>query len=393
MRRNGLGGGMQDFSRVRHQFPILSDLTYLNTASMGLVPTAVTTAAHDFEADLCRRGTTGFDEASEIAVYETARQGAARLFNAPGKAIAVASSTTEALCQVAWWLRPSAPANVVSTDVDFPSNTYPWYRIGQDTGVELRLVPVLEDPEQFGVETIARYVDANTAVVNVSHVQFLTGHRLDLAELAELAHTHDALLIVDASQSAGQVPIDVVGDNVDVLVCGSYKFLCSTFGAALCYLRPELLERFNPPFVGWRSAPDPYALASRWQGLAKDARRMEFSTMSYAAAVALGRAIEFLLDLEPSAVLEHNLALSERLIDGLTNLGAQLLTPRQPDQRAGSVTARFPGHDSEHLAARLNERGIIVSPRVGSARYSAHFYNTADDIDAALAATGELLKE
>jgi selenocysteine lyase/cysteine desulfurase len=383
---------MDDKFGVRHEFPVLSELTYLNTASMGLVPRTVAAAAHEFEADLCDRGTTGFDEATEIAVYDTARRGAARLLNAPEHTISLTSSMTEALCQVAWWLRPCAPANVVSTDVDFPSNTYPWYRIGQDTGVELRLVPVLDDPDRFGVETIARYVDDQTAAINVSHVQFLTGHRLELSELAELAHAHQALLIVDATQSAGQVPIDVVRDDVDVMVCGSYKWLCSTFGAALCYLRPELLEQFNPPFVGWRSAPDPYALAARWQGLANDARRMEFSTMSYAAAVALGRAIEFVLDLGPQAVLEHNLALTERLIGGLDRFGAQLLTPRLADQRAGSVTARFPGHDGERIAAQLNQRGIIVSPRVGSTRYSAHFYNTVDDIDAALAATGELLE-
>ncbi|MDQ6900977.1 MAG: aminotransferase class V-fold PLP-dependent enzyme [Candidatus Dormibacteraeota bacterium] len=377
---------------VRDEFPILAELTYLNTASAGLVSRSVTAAAHAFELDLSDRGTTGFDEAAEIAVYETARKGAARLFNAPPHTIALASSMTEALCQVAWWLRPQAPANVVSTDVDFPSNTYPWYRIGQDTGLEVRLVPVLDDPHGFDIERIARYVDDYTAVINISHVQFLTGHRLNLAALAQLAHAHDALLIVDATQSAGQVPIDVTADNVDVLLTGSYKWLCSTFGAALCYIRPELLERFNPPFVGWRSAPVPYALNAEWQGLARDARRMEFSTMSYAAAVALGAAVGHVLERGPEAILKHNLALTSRLIDGLTDLGAHLLTPPQAERRAGTVTARFPGRDGEQVAIDLTSRGVIVSPRVGSARYSAHFYNTADDIDTALNITADVLR-
>jgi cysteine desulfurase / selenocysteine lyase len=384
---------VQDPFRVRQDFPVLSELTYLNTASIGLVPEPVIARAHEFEAELARRGTTGFDEAAEIAVYDAARDGAARLLNAPPETIALASSMTEALCQVAWWLRPAAPANVVTTDVDFPSNTYPWFRIARDTGVEVRMAPVLDgDPQRFDVDRIAPHVDDRTAVIDVSHIQFLTGHRLDLRRLADLAHAHDALLIVDATQSAGQVPIDVTADDVDVLITGSYKWLCAPFGAALCYLKPEHWERFDPPLVGWRSAPDPYALKAPWQGLADGARRMEFSTMSYGAAVALGAALDYVLALDVAAILRHDLALAARLARGLSDLGAELLTPADDERRAGTVTARFPGRDGEAVAAELNRRGVIVSPRVGSTRYSAHFYNTVTDIDAALDATAAILR-
>ncbi len=251
---------------------------------------------------------------------------------------------------------------------------------------------VLEDPQPFDVDRIARYVDERTAAISVSHVQFLTGHRLDLRALADLAHAHGALLIVDATQSAGQAPEDVAADDVDVLLAGSYKWLCSTFGAALCYLRPELWERFNPPFVGWRTAPSPYALKSQWQGLAQGARRMELSTMSHSAAVALGAAIEYVLKLGPNEILRHTLDLTGRLMRGLSDLGAQLLTPVEDSRRAGTVTARFPGKDNEALAVELTRRGVIVSPRVGSTRYSAHFYNTAEDIDTALNVTADALK-
>lgn len=372
-------------------FPVLRELTYLNTASVGLVPRSVLEAAHDFERKIALSGTTAFDEQAELAVYQAAREGAARLFNAPEAAISIASSMTEALCQVAWWLRPTQGENVVTTDADFPSNTYPWFRIAQETGAEVRLVPFLEDPIGFDIERIARHVDSATAAISISHVQFLTGYRADLATLAELAHAHDAVLIVDATQSAGQVPIDVTEDDIDVLITGSYKWLCSTFGAALCYIRPEILAGFNPPFVGWRSAPDPYALKSTWQGLADDARRMEFSTMSYAAAVSLGHALNYILELNPSRILAHNIRLTTLLIEGLERLGAELLTPADAAQRAGTVAARFPGHDSERIAARLTECGIIVSPRVNSTRYSAHFYNSDTDVDAALDSTAALL--
>ena len=85
-------------------------------------------------------------------------------------------------------------------------------------------------------------------------------------------------------------------------------------------------------------------------------------------------------------------ALTGRLIDGLTERGAKLLTPRDPKRRAGTVTARFPGRDGEGIAAELTRQGVIVSPRVGSTRFSMHFYNSSDDVDRALAALDRVLR-
>jgi selenocysteine lyase/cysteine desulfurase len=373
----------------REDFPVLDRLTYLNTASAGLVPASVVTPAHEFELELAQAGTTGMDEDTEIGILDDARHGAAALLGASPDTIAIATSFTEALNQVAWWLRPGRGQNVVSSEVDFPSVTYPWHRIAEDTGCQVRLVGVLDDPDSFDVNKIADSVDSATAAICISHVQYLTGHLLDLGELAALAHDIGAVLIVDATQSAGQVPIDVTASGVDVLISGSYKWLCSsTFGAAVCYLSPALLSEFRPPLVGWRSTEHPYSLDARWLPLAATARRMEYSTMSYAAAIALGRAIGYISGLSLAEVAAHN----RELADGLAQRGARLLTPRDPARRAGTVTARFPGHDGEAIAAALTERGVIVSPRVGSTRFSMHFYNSSDDVVHALATLDEVLR-
>ncbi len=376
----------------REDFPAFDRSTYLNTASAGLVPLSVVQPAHEFEAELAQAGTTGMDEDTEVAILEDARNAAAELLGADPSTIAIGTSFTEALCQLAWWLRPGKGQNVVSSQVDFPSVTYPWHRIAEDTGCQVRLVPVLDDPEGFDVSKIAEHVDSATAVICISHIQYLTGHLLDLNDLATLAHDHGALLIIDATQSAGQVPIDVTATGVDALITGSYKWLCSTFGAAVCYLSYPLLDRFRPPLVGWRSTEHPYSLDARWLPLAATARRMEYSTMSYASAIAFGRAIRYINTLSPGGVAEHNRQLASQLAEGLAQLGANLLTPSDPRRRAGTVTARFPGRDGEALAAELTRRGVIVSPRVGSTRFSMHFYNNSDDIDHALAVLDEVLR-
>jgi len=332
------------------------------------------------------------DEDTEVGILEDTRQAAAGLLGAHPDMIAISTSFTEALCQLAWWLRPGRGQNVVSSDADFPSVTYPWHRIAEDTGCEVRLVSVLDDPEGFGISKIAEQVDSATAAVCISHIQYLTGHLLDLAELAVLAHDNGAVLIIDATQSAGQVPIDVSATGVDVLIAGSYKWLCSTFGAAICYLSPRILETFRPPLVGWRSTEHPFSLDARWLPLAQTARRMEYSTMSYTAAIALGRAIGYIRGLSLAEVAQHNAGLASQLADGLAGLGARLLTPSDPRRRAGTVTARFPGRDGEAIASALTRRGVIVSPRVGSTRFSMHFYNSSDDVERALRVLAEVLR-
>src|SRR5579871_5012848 len=122
----------------RADFPALDEVTYLNTASVGLVPKSVFDRVPEFERSLALNGTTRFDEATELGVLEATRRAAARLFGADPDNVAIASSFTEALCQVAWWARPAVGTNVVSTDVDFPSVTYPWYRVAEESGCDVR---------------------------------------------------------------------------------------------------------------------------------------------------------------------------------------------------------------------------------------------------------------
>jgi cysteine desulfurase / selenocysteine lyase len=375
----------------RDDFPACQRYTYLNTASMGLVPVPVAEETGRFEQDLALGGTVDFDEEAELRSLDRARDAAAQLIGASPDQVAIVSSCTEAMCQVAWWLRPDSHSNVVSTDAEHPSSIYPWHRVARETGCEVRLAPLLDDPVHFDLERLAAYVDSNTKVIAIGKVEYLTGHSFDLARLADLAHNHGALLVVDATQAAGQVPIDV-SSGVDVLTSGSYKWLCGVFGAAFCYFAPSVLDTFYPPFVGWRSAVDAYDFSATYRDLADTARMLEFSTMSYAAAFGFGASIEYMLKLTVDSVQRHNGELADRLIDGLANRGAELLTPASGVTRTGIVTARFPGRDGEEVAAQLNRRGVIVSPRVGSTRFSLHYYNNSEDVDSALAVLDDVLQ-
>ena len=375
----------------RSDFPVLEEVVYLNTGSIGLESLPVQRAGEELGRQIAGRGTVGFDDEVEKRVGDIPRAAAARLLGADPDDVAVVTHATEALCQVAWWLRPGEGKNVVSADLEFPSVTYPWLRIARDTGVEVRLAPALDDPASFSLDTVAAVVDQDTEVICISHVQYATGHRVDPAGLVDLARSVGAVLVLDATQSAGVVPLDAPSLGVDVVVSSGYKWLCSAPGAGICHLRRELWERMDPPFVGWKSTEDMFAFDAGTIPLANAARRLEYSTPSYAAGAALTAAVDYLLELGIENALEHDLALAGELRDGLVRLGAEVLTPAEDDRRAGIVIARFPGREGPDVAARLADAGVIVSPRLGAVRFSLHVFNDSGDVERALAALGEIL--
>ena len=377
----------------RTHFPVLADprVTYLNAASIALTPLPVQEAAREFEDEIAGRGTIRFDDATEARVYEDARENAARLLGCEPGAVAVTTSATEALGQVAWWLRPGEGTNVVCIDVDFPSAVYPWYRVAEETGAEVRLVRALVDPASLSTGSVEAMVDERTAAVCVGHVQYATGHRLDPARLAAAAHAVRAILVLDATQSAGMLPIDVRAMDVDVLVAGSYKWLCGPFGAAVCALAPHVAERFRPPLVGWRSTLDQAAFDATRMPIAPGARGMEYSTVAYPAGVALGAAIGYVLDLGVEAVWEHDVALADRLVEGLRTLGATFVSPTEGPERSAIVSVGFPGRDGTEIWERLTRAGVYTSPRLGAVRFAPHLYNHEADVDRALAELDRIL--
>ena len=367
------------------EFPALAEMCYLNTASIGLMPVAAQSAAEQFNRRLGLHGTASFDEATEVGVLDRGRDAAAALLNVPAEQVAVTTSVTEALSQIVWSLRPGRGSNVVSIDLEFPSVVYPWMRVARESGAEVRLLQATERPEAVSLDSLAELVDDQTAAICVSHVQYATGHRFDLDALGELAERHGAWLVVDGSQSVGAVPVDLADSRVDALLCAGYKWLCGPFGAAICQVGPRLLERLDPPFVGWKSTADPYTMdASRLRLASSPLARMELSTMAYGAGVALAVAIERVAEIGVETILAHNLRLAAALREGLERLGAEVVTPDEDRHRSGIVTARFPGQDGEEVAGWLNRSGVVVSPRLGSTRFSVHFFNTAEDVALAL---------
>ena len=372
-------------------FPGCRDSSYLDTANVCLTYEGALKSTTEWFREVAWKGAQTLDEAAEESAFDSLHVAAARLSNARPDDIAIGSSATELLASLAWAVSPGPESNIVGAAVTFPSTIYPWSRVARSTGSEVRLAGASNG--YVRLDDLIGLIDRNTAVVCISEVEYSTGQRYDVAALAEAAHKHGALLIVDASQSAGAIPIDVIASGVDALVTASYKWLCGPFGVGVMYLAPHLQDKLDPGLSGFRSHRNLWDLDAGRIVLADTASRFEFSTMAYGCAVGLTASIDYLLGIGIPRIFEHNLVLANELIEGLLEHHAEILPPQNASERTSIVSARIPGADSPAIAEHLKSQKIVVSARRDAVRFSPHFYNDSDDVARALDEIGRLLKK
>ncbi len=370
-------------------FPTANKFVSLNAANVALMYHGAHQAIIEWQDDVALNGSNNFDENSEETVFGELHQVASRLINAGPEDIAVGSSATELLCSLAWAISPSKDQNVVSTEIVFPSTVYPWQRVASSTGYEIRLAK--EKNNFIHINEILTLIDQHTAVVCISHVEYGNGQTFDLHLLAEAAHEHGALLVVDATQSAGAIPIDVQSCPVDALISGAYKWLCGPFGAAFMYLAPHLQTKLEPGLVGFRSHKNMWDLDASRIDYPQAAQKFEFSTMAFGCAVGQTRALNFLNDVGVDNIFQYNRQLADRLIEGLQTRGAVITSPLEDKSRSSIVRAHFENIGSNKIIQCLKRAGVFVSRRGDSIRFSPHLYNSMSDIDKALAEIDNIL--
>ncbi len=207
---------------------------------------------------------------------------------------------------------------------------------------------------------------------------------LDIERITRLAHERGALVLVDAYQTAGSVPLDVKALGVDLLAAGTLKYLLGSAGLAFLYCRQELVERFWPAATGWFADRDIFAMDHRDYSPAATAARFQSGTPPVPAIYAGVAGIELMQEIGVADTREHVQALNSRLIAGLDELRAKIVTPRRPKRRGALICVA--SYDAPALVAVLRREGIVTSSRDSNVRISAHAYNADEDVDALLAA-------
>jgi len=365
---------MQNIESLREQFPITKSKIFLNHAGQSPLPKSVAEAMRNFMEEFSTTGEMKDDEDESKKLF-------AKLIGADSAEIALVTNTSTGLNIVANMLNYPKDSNVVTTDLEYPSVVYPW--LGRRLGTKVRYVKNVDG--KILVNDVEKAIDDKTVAVTLSHVGYVNGFRHNLRALADIVHEHGAYLIVDAIQSAGVIPIDVKKDNGDFLTAACYKWLLGPAGAGFLYVRKDLIERFESPFIGWASVkPEVFKTIDFWDiwdlKLSETATRFEVGTPSVYSFVGAAAALKLLLDAGIENIEKRVLALTSRLIEAVKQRGLRLLTPEKPVEcRSGVVN--FLIDRPEERVKELYEKGIVVSARSHGIRVSPHFYNTEEEID------------
>jgi selenocysteine lyase/cysteine desulfurase len=369
-------------ARVRHRFPVFEHRVYINSCSQG--------ALSDSVREAYRRYLDDWDEHGAPWEYwvgrlEAVRSAIAQLVNAAEDEIAVTTSVSAGVSALASGLDfGDGRDTVVVSDFEFPTIGQIWHA-QERRGVRVVHVPAEADGT-IPLERFESAIDERTALVAVTHVCFRNGGRLDVAGVSSLAHERGALCLVDAYQTVGSLPVDVRALGCDFLAAGVLKYLLGSAGLGFLYCRRELIERIAPTATGWFADRDIFEMDIHDYSPAASARRFEAGTPPVPSTYAAIAGIELMEEIGIPETEAHVRELNAILRDGLDDLGARVVTPREPEHSGALVCVR--SGDVDALVAALADEGIVTSSRDDNLRISAHCYNTAGDVEAVLAALG-----
>ena len=362
---------------IRSLFPVTQNYIYVNHAAVSPLSTRVRDAMAWLVDDVTANGAVHWDD--WCAMYDHARASAAQLVGARPHEIAFMRNTSDGVSAVANGLDWRGGDAVVTNNVEFPSNIYPWMRREKERGIKLRMAQ--ERDGRIDPDELFSLIDDRTRVVALSWVQFSSGFRSDLRRIGKFCRERDIIFFVDAIQGLGGLKLDVASDYVDAFAADAHKYLLGPEGIALLYVSDRIVERIKPTVVGWMSVKHPehhldYDLSYR-----EGALRFECGTLNTAGVYGLAAAIELLLEVGPEKIEGHLLGLSDYLAERLGAKGYDVFGSRRLGETSAIVTCKHETHSAGSLYRVLCERNIITAPRAKRLRISPHFYNTREEVD------------
>jgi len=358
-----------DPSGYRDRFPILERTTYLINHSLGAMPAAAEDRLLQFAHEWRDRGVRAWEEGWwETSITVGDQLG--RIIGAPRGATVMHQNVAVAQAVVVSCFDFDAPRNrIVYGEGEFPSVRYLYQaqvRRGADVVVVADAAEVLEQ------------IDERTLLVPISHVLFKTGVIQDVEPIVRRAHEVGAVVVLDAYQSVGTVPLDVAALGVDFAVGGSVKWLCGGPGAGWLYVRPDLAETLQPTFTGWQAHARPFSFEAE-HDYAKGAARFLTGTPNVPALYAATAGYDVVEEVGVEAIRGQSMRQTALLVEAFDRAGFEVGSPRDPDRRGGTVVVRTPEFEAVHR--ELDARDVICDfrPDVGL-RLGPHFFNTDDEV-------------
>jgi len=248
------------------------------------------------------------------------------------------------------------------------------------------------DGVHIDIDELLDAIDETTRLVSTSHVLFRSAFIMPARAITEKAHSVGAQVLFNGYHSVGVIPVDVGAWDVDYYIGGVLKWLCGGPGGVFMYVRPDLLPTLNPKLTGWFASKAPFDFDVEQLDLREDAYRLMNGTPGIASLHAVQPGVDIIAQVGVSAIREKSMRQTALIIDLADEIGCEVASPRDPERRAGTVTVN-PPHAYE-VSNELLARDIKIDfrPQAGI-RIAPHFYNSDDEIRAAMLAIGEILAD
>jgi len=391
-----------DVESTRRDFPILErsvhgrPLVYLDNAATTQKPRAVIDALVHYYENYNANIHRGIHALSEEATarYEEARLKVARFIGAPAaETIVFTRNTTESINLVAHaWGRKHLRAGdeVLLTVMEHHSNLIPWQLLARDTGAKLRFVDI-DDEGRLLWDDFERLLGPRTRLVSVTHMSNVLGTINPIKDIAELAHSRGALVLVDGAQSVPHLPVDAPALDCDFMAFSAHKMLGPT-GVGVLYARPGLLEEMDPFLGGGEMISRVLLEESTWNDVPW---KFEAGTPNIADVIAFGAAIEYLQGLGMDAVRAHEMEITAYALEALSAVPqVTIYGPTDAEARGGVVSFNLGDLHPHDLGTVLDRFGVAVRAGhhcaqplmrrlgcVATARASFYVYNRLEEVD------------
>ncbi|MCS6884482.1 MAG: aminotransferase class V-fold PLP-dependent enzyme [Acidobacteriota bacterium] len=371
---------------MRELFPITRNYIYLNHAAVAPYSTRVVDAIRRLVDDITVNGSVNWHSWTET--LKRCRKLYAELVGAKDGQIAFVRNTSDGISAIANGFNWKKGDNVVSCDIEFPANIYPWMNLASK-GVELRLAKSRDG--RIEAEDVFELIDERTRVVSLSWVQYSSGFRADIATIGRFCRAREILFVLDAIQGLGALKLDVEAACIDAFAADAHKFLMGPEGLGILYLSDRAMQKVTPSIVGWMSVKDWWRCFDEdfkyRMELLPNALRFECGTPNTLGAFGAEAAVQLILEVGPQKIEDYLLDLCAYLSTRLQEIGFEIVAaPRNRKEASSIVCCKHKVLSAENLCRQLEREKIITAYRCGSLRISPHFYNDQSDIDRLIAA-------
>lgn len=377
---------MDDLLRFRREFPILEQTTYLISNSLGAMPRGAREGLMRYASEWDTRGVRAWAEGWWDIAVRVGDKVAPLIGAEPGTVSMHQNITLISATILSTFDITPARNKIVYEALNFPSVMYLYQNMAK--GAEIVTIPS-EDGITIDTQRMIDAIDEKTLLVPISHILFRSAYIQDARAICEKANRVGAHVVLDAYQSVGVLPIDVKEIQPSFLIGGCLKWLCGGPGNCFLWVREDLRRTLVPRLTGWVAHKRPFAFEPH-QDLREDGFRFLNGTPNVPAHSAAEAGLEIIAEAGVEKIREKSKRQTQKLIEAALARGFRVNTPRDPEQRGGTVSIETPY--TYEVSRALLARDVLVDYRPdGGIRISPHFYTTDEELSHVMSHIDEIL--